>query len=233
MANDPVARITAIGSLFVSICTGVVGYLNYNQQQLAYQEQIKQFAKLQDEELDLKVDPHSNGLFRITGIELGDFGRVIQFPWKLQISNTGNQRVTIVIYKLCEGSEPDSKFYSGIDGGMITNELNTVSLPLTVEARESKTLYLMIGILVPKVVFQALSSIQDPKKRTTDQSTMVLGRLGIDLYGNTVDFKEFGANTFTLSVAEENQRAPKYWYVAITGLGRQFVTSASAYDHKK
>ena len=230
MSNDPVARATAIGSLVVSICTGLVGYFNYGQQQLTFQEQKRQYELSQSEQVTVTLNPHADGSFRLTNFDFGQMGRGVQFPWRLQLSNTGNQKLSIVGYEISSGTSPNSTNYSGIDGGMITPEHSAANLPMTLDTGDSRSFSIMIGVRVPPAVFQALSAIDDPSNRTTRQATIALGRKGLDLYGNKVEFQEFEGGAYSLSVSPEDQKSPRFWYAAATGRGNKFTSSASTYD---
>jgi hypothetical protein len=231
MSSDWIARSTAGASLVVAICSSVVAYWNYSQQRVTFEEQKRQFELLQSEQLVLGLESRTDGLFKITDANFGSSGRVVQFPWELGISNSGNQKLSIVSYNISSGSKAGSTFYSGIDGGLLTSKGEAVTLPMVLETGESRSLFVLIGIRVPPDVFEILSGI-DPGKRTTQQAIIAVGRKGLDLYGNQVDFKELDGS-YVLSIASDKQKSPRFWLKVTTGRGNAFVVSASAYDRQQ
>jgi len=124
-----------------------------------------------------------------------------------------------------------STFYTGIDGGLVTPKSDPVDLPMTLEPGESRSLFVSIGIRVPSNVFEVLSGI-DPGKRTTEQATIALGRKGLDLYGNQVDFKEIDGS-YMLTIEPDKQKSPRFWFKATTGRGNAFAASSSTYDRPR
>lgn len=231
MSTDWIARGTAGASVVVAVCSAVIGYWNYNQQRVTFEQQKRQFELLQSEQLVLGLESDTDGPFRITNSNFGNLGRVVQFPWKLAISNIGNQKLSIVSYNISSGPSAGFEVYSGIDGGLLTSNGETVILPMVLEPGESRSLFALIGVRVPTDVFKILSGL-DPAKRTTQQGIFAVGRKGLDLHGNEVDFKEFDGS-YLLSITLDRQKSPRFWLKVTTGRGNAFVTSASAYDRQR
>jgi len=150
------ARVVAIISLVVAIAAVAIPYL----------EQRRQFQVLQTEELDVRLNPHTDGPIRIIGNYLGPMGRLVQIPWRLSLSNTGNQKLSITKYSVTTGATPNSTSYSGIDGGMLQSDQKPLDLPLTLDPGESRSFVLFVGILVPPPVYEVLSSLKEPGLRT-------------------------------------------------------------------
>ena len=116
----------------------------------------------------------------------------MQVPWELTLSNTGNRKLSIVQYDVSMGPYPGAQFYSGIDGGMMGQDGEAVDLPIVLEPGESHFLAIYVGLLVPRSVYAALSSSNNRKSATTIfEAIKVLGKLGLDLYGNRINFTEF------------------------------------------
>jgi hypothetical protein len=229
MASDWAARTIGIASMIV---TGAVGYFNYSQSRITFEEQKRQFEVLQSEHVLVSLDAHAKGPFLITSINFGANSHVAQFPWELQLTNSGNQKLSIVKYNISSGTSPMDTFYTGIDGGLVTIGNQPVKLPITLETGESRSFFLMVGIRVPTYVFDVLSAI-DPKKRTTENATIALGKKGLDLYGNKVEFSEYGGGSYSLTVLPEDQRSPTFWCQIVTGRGNEFTTSTSTYARAK
>lgn len=222
-STDKFARGIAMVSLLVAIAAVVVPYM----------EQRRQFQVLQNEDLAVRLNPYTDGPFHITDNNFGPMGRLVQFPWQLTFSNTGNQKLSIIKYSITTGISPNSTFYTGIDGGMFHADQKPVDLPLTLEPGESRLFVVLVGILVPSKVHEVLSSMEDPKSRTVSHATTVLAKQGLDLYGNKVHYQEYAGGGYMLTVEKENQKSPTFWYQAVSGRGNVFLTSAAAYERPK
>jgi hypothetical protein len=225
-SGDWIARGTAIFSLIVSICAAGISYLNFSQQK-------HQFEVLQSEELLIQPNPRAAGPFRLTNVNFGEMGQVVQFPWKLLLTNSGNQKLSVVRYEITSGSTPDETFYTGIDGGIATADNTPVGFPFTLETGESRAFVVLVGIRVPPDVYNTLSVVDDPKEKTADQATIILARKGLDIYGNKVQFTETPGAGFALEIDPANQKSPRYWFKVVTGRGNAFAASASTYDRPR
>jgi hypothetical protein len=217
---DKFARGIALVSLLVAIAAIAVPYI----------EQRRQFRVLQTEQLAIHLNPHADGPFRITKHNFGPMGRVVQFPWQVTLANTGNQKLSITEYSITSGIRPDTTFYSGIDGGMLKPNQDSVDLPLTLDPGESRQFVVLIGIMVTPKVHDILASIKDPKLRTVGYATKALARRGLDIYGNEVTYREYVGGAYQLTVAKENQKSPTFWYRAVSGRGNVFLASAATYE---
>ena len=164
--TDSFARGVAIVSLFVAIAAVALPYF----------EQRRQFQVLQTEELAVRLNPHTDGPIRISDKNFGPMGRLVQVPWGLTLSNTGNQKLSITRYSVTTGASPNSTYYTGIDGGMLQSDQKPLDLPLTLEPGESRSLVLFIGILVPQSVYEVLSSLKEPSLRTVVNAGDALGK---------------------------------------------------------
>jgi hypothetical protein len=222
-STDKIARGIAIFSLIVAIAAVTVPYM----------QQRSQFQVLQNEELAVRLNPSTHGPLRITEYSLGPIGHVVQIPWQLALSNTGNQNLSIIKYSIAAGVSPNSIDYSGLDGGMFHSNQKRVDLPYTISPGESQLFVVLVGILVPPEVYEILLSAQDSNSSTVGNFKLVLAKHGLDLYGNEVSYQEFEGGNHLITVEKANDKSPTYWYQAVSGRGNVFMSSATAYSWPK
>ena len=228
MSNNPqdrFARIMAVISLVVAIAAIAIPHM---QQKAALKLQKEQFEKLQREELSIKLEPIGRGLVRMTNHDLGPWGNVVQIPWELTVSNTGNRQLSIASYQLTRGEWPGATSYSGIDGGLLTFDDQPVDFPVTLEPGEMQRFIIFIGITVPDQVFSVLNRMSESESDELDRKkvSVALAKEGVDLYGNKVDYREFEGGAYILSVEGQNQDDQRFWIMVNTGRDNQFSDSA-------
>ncbi len=225
--TDNFARIIAIVSLIIAILAVVVPF---SQQLYIQKKQNKQFEQLQKEDLSLNLSPYVDGTMKITEINLGTMGHVVQVPWKLIISNNGNRNLSIVSFDVRRGELEGNMFYTGINGGVFTQAKTPEPLPINLEAGESKILIVNIGITVPTLVYDILVSNGKENILTDGIATKILGRKGVDLYGNKVEFREYDQESYSLTI-EETEKAQRIWIEFVTGRNNKFITQAKKYEN--
>jgi hypothetical protein len=224
---DKFARITAVISLIVAIAAIAIPYV---QQKDALKQQQTQFDELQREDLSVRLNPHMRGVIRVTGTNFRPFGNVVQVPWGLTISNTGNRQLSIANYDLTRGDSPGAMFYTDIDGGLETLDFQPVGYPITLEPGEMRNFLLFVGITVPDKVFEILEGITEGNKVNRELATTALAIEGLDLYGNSIDYREFDGGAYIISVDKQNQNGQNFWCVVHTGRDNRFVVSANEYE---
>lgn len=223
--TDRFARVVGALSFAVPVAAVVVALLTLGDQQ-------RQFRVLQSEQLTILIDPHVDGPLRITDSHFGALGHVVQVPWRLLLSNTGNQRLPIVRYDVSACGAPGLTFYSDIDGGVVTADQQPVALPLALDPGESEGLFVFVGVLASDDVYNVLSLQADPAALTTATATLVLGRQNLDLYGNPVAFRETGEGAYLLTIDPQHQESPTFCFEFVTGRGNVFTRSASYYGSR-
>ena len=233
--QDVVTRRVAIASFVVSalslIVTGSLSFLSYSQSRSALSESQRQFEiseAAQRESLVISMNPHADGKVNFTNFNFGEKGGVAQIPWEVTIDNTSRQTLSIVKYELSSGVQPEELIYSGIDGGFYGKDGVRLSLPITLSAGESRIFTAYVGFIVPKIAYDNLAPFRN-QGLTATQATLVLGRKGLDIYGNAIEFKDYGADGYEMSVAPDRQRSPKIWLIMTSGRGASFLSSASTY----
>jgi len=153
----------------------------------------------------------------------------VQVPWGLTVSNTGNVKLSVTEYSISSGQSPNGMTYTGIDGGMLSQDGKGVALPLTMEPGDSRVLTIYVGILVPPKVHELLSAITDSRLKTVSQATKALAKQGLDLYGNEVQYEEYPDKSYILTVKNGDRKSQTFWYLAVTSRGSVFQTSAATY----
>ena len=162
---------------------------------------------------------------------MGSYGNVVQLPWKITLSNTGNRQLSVTEYGITRGDSPESIQYSGIDGGLVSNKSEPIVLPITLAAGESRTFYILVGITVSQDAYETLASISETP--VTDRTaTKKLAAKGIDYYGNEVEYTEYEDGSFHFAVSDV-QKAQRFWIRFETGQGNAFYASAMKYEGLK
>jgi len=117
--KDSFARRIAILSLLIALASVIIPYIQ--------QEML--FNKQQQENLNIILSSTVNGPQVITDHNFGEMGYVIQMPWSLTVSNSGNRQLSIIKKRVSSGEGPDSNYYTGIDGGIFTKDYVPIQLP--------------------------------------------------------------------------------------------------------
>ena len=209
-AEDKFARVIALLSLVASMAAVVVPYV---QQRASQEEQFKA-------ELELR----GKGSYKLAGINLGEHGKVVQSPWRVTLSNVGNQKLSITRYTLSEGKTPGARTYTGLDGGLTDEQGVAVQLPLVLEGGETRAFILHIGSLVSPKSVDLLQTYASDGSIPVEQGNLVLARTGVDLYGNALTLKEFDSGYM---VEWTLPKKPTYWIEVTTGRANSFRASSS------
>jgi len=225
---DLVARIVGLISGLVAIAGVVISVLAMAEQRHQSAVQQSQFAILQSEQLGIHLDPHVDGPLRMTQGNFGPMGMLVQIPWRLVLTNTGFQRLSVTSYSmLCETTRGELS-YSGIDGGVCDEKQHPVQLPLAIDPGDTVQLFVFVGMLVPARVYTTLAALE-PALQTVNQARQVLAQQGCDLYGNPVEYREYPGGEY-IGASKEDQQAPTFWFRVVTGRGNVFQSSASVYS---
>ena len=212
------ARTTAVLSMVVALIAVFVPYF----------QQQNHFDTQQKEELKVILNPSTNGPILLTDQNYGKLGMLIQMPWELTVSNVSNRRISIVRKTISKGDAPDSTFYSGIDGGLLSSDYNKIELPINLESGDSKLYILYVGALVPSKVYKTLSSINKGQPVLDRDAMKALGKIGIDIFGNSVEYHEFEGGEFSIQF-NNHEKSPTFWVRLTTGNGNNFYKSAAKY----
>ncbi|MDA0267484.1 MAG: hypothetical protein O3A14_11120 [Cyanobacteria bacterium] len=186
-----------------------------------------------EEQVSLEVNPNlSNGIVQVTDNTIPSFGQIVQFPWKITISNNGSQQLFIVEYRVMQGdSLTSSAFYSGIDGGLFDEDGQSVKLPIKLDAGETRIFHILVGIPIPLDVFELFPTDINPL--TDRELSCALAKEGIDIFGNSVTdmSKEFGTSEIGCSIFYENAgKSLPFFFEFTTGRGNKFSAIQKKYD---
>lgn len=214
--KDRLARYGAAASAFVAFASLGISCASYR-------EQKHQFNQVQAEKLAVTLVPREYDPVRITRINFGPDGRVVIVPWKLTLSNTGQQRLSITSYEISTGERPGQKLYTGLDSGLFDDKTELVKLPITLEPGDSKMFTISMGMLVSKEVGDALLPAAEASTGFVMKPALVLAKQDLDLHGNKVAYAEF-PNGSQLTMLT-NHAGQVFWFVARTGRNNVFVGS--------
>lgn len=217
--HDKFARVTSILALLIALSAIVIPYW----------QQSSQFEAQQRENLNVLLNPTVNGPVKLTGHNYGEMGKVIQMPWKLTISNTGNRQLSIINKRISLGETPDSQYYTGIDGGLFTQGYQPIELPIKLEPGESQSYYIYVGAMVPARVYEILYKLNEGKPVMDRVAMKALGYEGIDIYGNPVKYQDHGNDQFLIEF-KSSDKSPTFWLDLLTGGGNRFYGAAAKYS---
>lgn len=157
-------------------------------------------------------------------------GTVVQIPWKLTISNTCNRTLSIIDKQVSLGDKPDSTYFSGIDGGLYSLNNEPVTLPIKLEPGDSQSYLIFVGCMIPQKAFDIIYKVRNGNPVMDRDAMKALGRNGIDIFGNPVEFKEYEGDNFSIKF-HSSEKAPTYWISLFTGAGNRFAVSASKFQN--
>ncbi len=188
-------------------------------------EQRRQFSEVQTEKLGVELIPVAYDPIKLTEINFGSSGRVVMTPWKLRLSNTGQQKMSITGYELSEGEGQSARYYTGLNGGIWSFTKNKKRIdpsvePISLEPGDTHVYLLQIGILIKPEVAKVLSIKADVRTGLIMDPANELALSGLDLFGNKVDFQQF-PDGFILTRLTNN-KTPTYLFKATTGRNNVF-----------
>ena len=215
---------------FISVVLALLAIIiSYNQQDTINKIQQKQFNLLQKEELSININPKINGKIHLTNYSLGNLGHVLHVPWKMIISNTGNKRLSIIDYSISRGESPNSIYYSGINGGIVSQKYEEILFPITLNPGDSQIFYIFVGITIPKKAYETLVSLDKNIPLTDEFASRMLAKKGIDYYGNHVKYQEYSKGSFLFSISNF-EKAQRFWIKFTTGSGHIYKENAIQYQ---
>ncbi|MGA1872019.1 MAG: hypothetical protein ACMUJM_26175 [bacterium] len=190
--------------------------------------------KQEKEELIIRVAPNVEGFpIKLSSIDLGKEGHVIYLPFKMNVTNSGHKTLSIIEHRIFqlvgEGPiEQNKKYYTGIDGGLFNLNGTKAKIPITISQGETIAYIVYVGVLVKTDVMETLKSYNG---KTLSRRTMykILGRDGMDIYGNTVDYHENKDGSFSFGVKDSSSNIPIFVFQWKTGKGNKFVSLGGDY----
>lgn len=173
------------------------------------------------------------GQIQLTDTDFGLDGSVVQVPWQLILSNTGSRRISITNYRVLElvenpqTGEIAPRYYSDIQGALLDSNNNPIDLPWMLDSGESKKFRVYVGLLADVEAYKILADEQE-STLSVRNARLALGRKGIDIYGNRVDFHEFPNGTYRWSSSSE-AHSPVFLFEFETGRDNKLSAIASEY----
>ena len=196
MSNSP-DKIARINSIF-TLCILLVSLLF----------SIFQFYLTNTEKLSI-ITHLINSEIKLTSCNFGEEGKVIQFPWQLVVSNTGNKKISIVDYDVVEvldssNIETSIRTNTCMDGGLFDLTGHQVEFPLVLGDGESKKMNLMVGILIDSSIFDLLSEQSEQNEpHLLRNDELILARHNVDFFGNPLEFTEYDSSTYVITTSQD------------------------------
>lgn len=214
---DNFARILSGLSLIIAVVAILVPYY----------QQVKELK----ENVLITVNPlQASGRVIFTKHMYSEMGQVIQVPFYITISNTGSRKISLTRYFIYCYDKYGLQQYSGIDGGLVTAKGEPIYNPITLDGGDTISGFIYTGILVPEKVAKYFVDIKDKTNVDYRELKLFLAKKGTDIYGNKVDYKDYGGNSYTLRVGTDQQNAPTYLYDFVTGREQHFQSNTSLYS---
>jgi hypothetical protein len=190
--------------------------------------------KYEKEELLIRVAPNVEGFpIKFPSIDHGKDGQVAHLPFKMNVTNSGNRTLSLLEHRIFqlvgEGPiEKNKRYYSGIDGGLFNLNGTNAKLPASISQGETIAYIVYVGVLVKKGVMDTFKPYEG---QTLSRRTMykILGRNGIDIYGNKTEYHENKDGTFRFGVKGSTPNTPIFVFQWKTGKGNKFVSLGGDY----
>lgn len=218
---DNFARVTAIMSLLIAVIAILLPLV----------QETRRFKYLQAEDIVIHATPSIGKI--IPAGELGAMGRVFQLPWKIVVSNIGNRPLSIIRYDLFKKEEAGHSIYSGLDGGFYEKGEKKVYFPFQIGEGESNSFLIYIGVIMDTNLAELLDSMDE---LTLSNAGMVLARHKMDLFGNQVNYQEYGdqGEAWQVSIPSETiKQAPQFILEFRTSRGNVFSKILHYYSQER
>ncbi len=190
--------------------------------------------KHEKEELIIRVDSIvENAPIRLSSIDFGEEGQVVHLPFRMSVTNSGNRNLSLIEHRIFqlvgEGPiEENKRYYAGIDGGLFNLNGTKAKIPISISQGKNIAYITYVGVLVNKDVIETLEPYQDQALSRRAMSK-ILGRKGLDIYGNTIEYHEDSDGTFSYKVKDSATRIPVFVFQWKTGKGKKFVSLGGDY----
>lgn len=218
-----------VSSIVLALASLIFSWMAVEISKSSLSEQKRQFNEVQSEKLTIQLMPMPHDPIQLTDIKLGPEGQVVMLPWRLTLSNTGQQRLSIVRYEISEGNQPGSRYYTGLNGGIWDRAMKPIDLlsePISIEPGETRVYVIKIGMLTKPEVAKVLGEGVDLRTGIVTGSSKLLASKGLDLFGNEVELQQFG-NGFVLTRLT-SKATPRYWCQLTTGRNNVFIGSGNS-----
>lgn len=157
----------------------------------------------------------------------------VAVAWEGLIANNGSVPVTIVGYELRQLT-PAEVYYTGLDMGVTDVAGKRLDFPISVDPGKAVAFRIRTGVLVDSQTYNQIAN-QYPIGSSPRFGTLVksLAQLGIDLYGNQVEYRELtpGSGTITGPPLDDPATVRPSYLLALRTTRRTVVRDVfSVYD---
>ncbi|PLT32521.1 hypothetical protein [Bacillus sp. V5-8f] len=200
------------------------------------------FNKNKEEIIINSFTPENNTKLSFENFALG---KLITLDYGILISNTGENTISLVDYKLkqtAEGAPNRDNFYpldySGLSQGFNEKNGKATDMPFIIKSGESKLVFIKTGIIVHKRIYEKINSVhkQETGKDLSSVQNLTYSDLkyyevkaGTDIYGNHVSGQVFqessGEKSFTsiTDITDKDYFQPTFSLTFKSAKGNYFV----------
>jgi hypothetical protein len=215
--------------------SNIVGWLALVVSLAAFGLSTYQYIESNEERLIIRTKPSTlNTPVLIPFIDLSHKYHLVYLPFNMSITNDGSKTISLLEHRrfllLDEGPIEENKiFYSGIDGGLLNLNGEKAILPKALSQGVTITYVSYIGVRIDSKVANLLKPYQE--KRVTRRDLMIiLGRNGVDIYGNQVHYDEAINGSIGYRLKDAGVKTPMFLFQWKTGRGNVFSTLGGDYS---
>lgn len=115
--------------------------------------------------------------------------QVVYIFHKVQISNTGNRKISIVSSNIeIITSDSNIASFRGLYDGYFFLDNKQVDYPIMLDAGETKVYWLKIGYILPRERVEKISENLQDDLITKDKADLILKDSNIDILGNSIEY---------------------------------------------
>ncbi len=154
-----------------------------------YQQQAEIIEREYMENLNIQISGYSpQSPIVISDIKYRDT-QVVYIFHKVQISNTGNRKISIVNSNVeIITSDSNIALFRGLYDGYFFLDNKQIDYPIILDAGETKVYWLKIGYILPKERVEKISENLQGDLITKDKADLILKDSNIDILGNSIEY---------------------------------------------
>lgn len=154
-----------------------------------YQQQEEVIKREYMENLNIQINRYSSqSPIIISDIKYRDT-QVVYIFHKVQISNTGNRKISIVSSDIqITNSDSNIVLFKGLYDGYLFLDNKKVDYPIILDAGETKVYWLKLGYMLPRERVKKISENLQGDSITKDKADLILRDSNIDLLGNSIEY---------------------------------------------
>lgn len=153
-------------------------------------------------------------------------GVVSGITYSVIVSNNSKQRVSIVTYDVQQCVGERRIYYNNMVESVKDGQGQTVLFPISLDAGEAILLKFEVNTLIPSSVNTlVMEKFGTEAEITYEELQRYLGQYSRDIFGNEIEYTEYGDDTFLIKM--EECEFPLYGLQLITSKGNVFETYLS------